>query len=356
MTMQVRLTGSAPWGFRLVGGKDFSQPLTISRITPGSKAALAGMVAGDVILSIEGSDADDLTHLEAQNKIKACGDDLTLNIRRQETKLWSPNVQDEEGRVHPFKVNLEAEQQDSRQIGSGYNRRARPFIAHSDVEAAKQIVNAQYNTPLHLYSNDNLQHTVQGQFGGSPEPDLPSSPPPRSPMPRTPTINEAQRAVATAAAAVGAARRAGSSSSGGEVDTESDVYKMLLDITEVESQPKQSTSFRFLQDMLEYNGDKPERPTGTRTVRAPNNKLGPISPPAQKLPICGRCDAGIVGTVVKVRDQLRHPECFVCADCGACLKQKGYFFVEGDMYCEVHARARVKPPEGYEVVAVFPNN
>uniref|UniRef100_S4RFT7 LIM zinc-binding domain-containing protein n=1 Tax=Petromyzon marinus TaxID=7757 RepID=S4RFT7_PETMA len=217
--------------------------------------------------------------------------------------------------------------QDSRQIGSGYNRRARPFIAHSDVEAAKQIVNAQYNTPLHLYSNDNLQHT-----------------------------NEAQRAVATAAAAVGAARRAGSGSSGGEVDTESDVYKMLLDITEVESQPKQSTSFRFLQDMLEYNGDKPERPTGTRTVRAPNNKLGPISPPAQKLPICGRCDAGIVGTVVKVRDQLRHPECFVCADCGACLKQKGYFFVEGDMYCEVHARARVKPPEGYEVVAVFPNN
>ncbi|NXV81829.1 PDLI3 protein, partial [Atlantisia rogersi] len=60
------------------------------------------------------------------------------------------------------------------------------------------------------------------------------------------------------------------------------------------------------------------------------------------------------GTVVKARDKYRHPECFVCSDCDLNLKQKGYFFVEGQLYCEVHARARMRPPEGYEAVTVFP--
>ncbi|EDL33551.1 PDZ and LIM domain 4, isoform CRA_c [Mus musculus] len=31
MTHSVTLRGPSPWGFRLVGGRDFSAPLTISR-------------------------------------------------------------------------------------------------------------------------------------------------------------------------------------------------------------------------------------------------------------------------------------------------------------------------------------
>lgn len=60
------------------------------------------------------------------------------------------------------------------------------------------------------------------------------------------------------------------------------------------------------------------------------------------------------GPVVKARDKYRHPECFVCADCNLNLKQKGYFFVEGELYCETHARARTRPPEGYDTVALYP--
>lgn len=60
------------------------------------------------------------------------------------------------------------------------------------------------------------------------------------------------------------------------------------------------------------------------------------------------------GAVVKVRDKHRHPECFVCADCNLNLKQKGYFFVEGELYCETHARARMRPPEGYDTVTLYP--
>lgn len=61
------------------------------------------------------------------------------------------------------------------------------------------------------------------------------------------------------------------------------------------------------------------------------------------------------GTIVKARDKLYHPECFMCCDCGLNLKQRGYFFLDERLYCENHAKARVKPPEGYDVVAVYPN-
>lgn len=33
MPLQVVMQGGGPWGFRLVGGKDFEQPLTISRVS-----------------------------------------------------------------------------------------------------------------------------------------------------------------------------------------------------------------------------------------------------------------------------------------------------------------------------------
>ncbi|XP_076842719.1 PDZ and LIM domain protein 7 isoform X4 [Brachyhypopomus gauderio] len=78
----VTLDGPAPWGFRLQGGKDFSMPLTVSRVTPGGKAAQAGVGMGDWVMSIGGSNAEEMTHVEAQNKIKAATDSLVLTLSR----------------------------------------------------------------------------------------------------------------------------------------------------------------------------------------------------------------------------------------------------------------------------------
>lgn len=72
-------------------------------------------------------------------------------------------------------------------------------------------------------------------------------------------------------------------------------------------------------------------------------------------PNAALCPPPIRGTIVKARDKLYHPECFMCSDCGLNLKQRGYFFLDERLYCENHAKARVKPPEGYDVVAVYPN-
>uniref|UniRef100_A0A8C6N2U3 PDZ and LIM domain 5 n=1 Tax=Mus spicilegus TaxID=10103 RepID=A0A8C6N2U3_MUSSI len=78
----VSLVGPAPWGFRLQGGKDFNMPLTISSLKDGGKASQAHVRIGDVVLSIDGISAQGMTHLEAQNKIKACTGSLNMTLQR----------------------------------------------------------------------------------------------------------------------------------------------------------------------------------------------------------------------------------------------------------------------------------
>uniref|UniRef100_A0A8U7MZX7 Uncharacterized protein n=1 Tax=Corvus moneduloides TaxID=1196302 RepID=A0A8U7MZX7_CORMO len=87
---KVMLNGPAPWGFRLQGGKDFSMPLSISRLTPGGKAAQAGVGVGDWVLYIDGESTSAMTHIEAQNRIRACGDRLCLTLTPQPDQLHSP--------------------------------------------------------------------------------------------------------------------------------------------------------------------------------------------------------------------------------------------------------------------------
>ncbi|XP_051279580.1 LIM domain-binding protein 3 isoform X8 [Dicentrarchus labrax] len=83
----VSLPGPGPWGFRLQGGKDFNMPLTISRITPGSKAAQGNLVQGDVIVAIDGVSTEGMTHLEAQNKIKMANYNLALTMSKSKRPI-----------------------------------------------------------------------------------------------------------------------------------------------------------------------------------------------------------------------------------------------------------------------------
>ncbi|XP_067828824.1 PDZ and LIM domain protein 1 isoform X2 [Heptranchias perlo] len=325
---RINLLGPAPWGFRLVGGKDFEQPLTISRITPGSKAEAAKLCIGDVILSIDGENTDGMTHLEAQNKIKGCGDELTFLIARSECKIWSP-LTNEEGKQHPYKMNLATEPQEAKHIGSAHNRSAKPFPAAAASSSSPKVITSQYNSPAGLYSAANVE-----KVNSALESKVASS------------NHEASKTLEPAKQPCKPV-----------VDTESEVYKMLQDNQEPEELPRQSASFRVLQEILECEGnDQPEKPSGFRSVKGPTSKVGSSVGSVQKLPVCETCGSGIVGVIVKVRDQFRHPECYVCTDCGTNLKQKGHFFVGDGIYCETHARERATPPEGYDVVTVFPKS
>uniref|UniRef100_A0A1A8IGM5 PDZ and LIM domain 5b n=1 Tax=Nothobranchius kuhntae TaxID=321403 RepID=A0A1A8IGM5_NOTKU len=128
----VSLAGPAPWGFRLQGGKDFCQPLTISRLTDGGKAVKAGISIGDIILSISGISAEGMNHLEAQNKIKACTGHLSLTLQRP-SAVSKVDVHKEQPQeiIKPVPIThpapSTAHTQPVNQPSPAYNKTARPF-------------------------------------------------------------------------------------------------------------------------------------------------------------------------------------------------------------------------------------
>ncbi|KAM3866688.1 PDZ and LIM domain protein 3-like [Diretmus argenteus] len=120
MPQNLELEGGPPWGIRLKGGTEHNQPISISRVTPGSKASVANLCPGDVILAIGGVATEVMTLADAQKAITNSGHQLSLKIERPETRLWSPQLQ-------PFRVNLEDMQQDLGHFEHKFNVRPRPF-------------------------------------------------------------------------------------------------------------------------------------------------------------------------------------------------------------------------------------
>lgn len=59
-----------------------SLTLSVLQLTPGGKAAQAGVGVGDWVLYIDGESTGTMTHIEAQNRIRACGDRLCLTLSR----------------------------------------------------------------------------------------------------------------------------------------------------------------------------------------------------------------------------------------------------------------------------------
>ncbi|CAL1573358.1 unnamed protein product [Knipowitschia caucasica] len=390
MPQTVTLMGPSPWGFRLVGGRDFSTPLTVSRVTAGSKAALGDLCAGDTILAINGDSTETMTHMDAQNRIKNCSKQLTLSICRSGSgdRVWSPTVSDD-GKISPY---TEPDSLNFRPISSGFPSYQRKPSYGSEPPSPPAPVSSPTPYANNGHSRPNNGHSYTGYGNGNGHGNY-NAPSPQYTAP-SPQYNANQYNSPQYNAPSALYSHNGSNGSNGEkclsnkmsglrlsatnspeppmqspggrseVDTQSEVYRMLQDYEEPVSQPKQSGSFKYLQGILE-SGDGGVSPTDRlrnlkSPIRSPVPKMGnPISSPApglQKLPQCTRCCNGIVGTIVKARDKLYHPDCFMCDDCNINLKKKGYFFIEESLYCEACAMGRVQAPEGYDVVAVYPNN
>ncbi|XP_059215130.1 LIM domain-binding protein 3-like [Centropristis striata] len=169
----VSLPGPGPWGFRLQGGKDFNMPLTISRITPGSKAAQGNLIQGDVIVAIDGVGTDGMTHLEAQNKIKMASYNLSLTMTKAKrpVPMATPRMDASIPMIpHQQIFNPAAPNP------GGFSPAA--LSSHQPIEVKgpggkATIIHAQYNTPISMYSQDAIMDAIAGQTQGKgPEPCL----------------------------------------------------------------------------------------------------------------------------------------------------------------------------------------
>ncbi|XP_067408616.1 LIM domain-binding protein 3 isoform X12 [Emydura macquarii macquarii] len=173
MSYNVTLNGPGPWGFRLQGGKDFNMPLTISRITPGSKAAQSHMNQGDLVVAIDGVNTDGMTHLEAQNKIKSASYNLSLTLQKSKrpapVPIATPKVDSPRPVIPHQKVIANTA------ANTEYVERFNPNVlkdsalsTHKPIEVKgpggkATIIHAQYNTPISMYSQDAIMDAIAGQ-------------------------------------------------------------------------------------------------------------------------------------------------------------------------------------------------
>ncbi|XP_017601884.1 PREDICTED: LIM domain-binding protein 3 isoform X5 [Corvus brachyrhynchos] len=173
MAYSVTLNGPGPWGFRLQGGKDFNMPLTISRITPGSKAAQSQMNQGDLVVAIDGVNTDSMTHLEAQNKIKSASHNLSLTLQKSKRPVpvstTAPRIDSPRAVIPHQKVIANTA------ANTDFTERFNPSVlkdsalsTHKPIEVKglggkATIIHAQYNTPISMYSQDAIMDAIAGQ-------------------------------------------------------------------------------------------------------------------------------------------------------------------------------------------------
>ncbi|XP_045441855.1 PDZ and LIM domain protein 2 isoform X2 [Pipistrellus kuhlii] len=82
MVLTVDVMGPAPWGFRITGGRDFHTPIMVTKVTERGKAEAADLRPGDIILAINGENAQGMLHAEAQSKIRQSPSPLRLQLDR----------------------------------------------------------------------------------------------------------------------------------------------------------------------------------------------------------------------------------------------------------------------------------
>ncbi|XP_038269115.1 PDZ and LIM domain protein 7 isoform X24 [Dermochelys coriacea] len=286
---KVMLDGPAPWGFRLQGGKDFNMPLSISRLTPSGKAAQAGVGVGDWVLSIDGENTRSMTHIEAQNKIRACGDQLSLSLSRVQCLLGKP-PKDSLPCSQPPKYNFVP--------STTLNKTARPFGASPTPNSLPGLVTkpvtysapAPACTPQHNGQVSGLDLSSVTMLKvepdhGSAAPRAPAAPGPASRPPWAVDPSFAERYAP---------------------DKTSTVLSK-------HSQPAMPTPMQNRSSIVQAVQQPPE---GT-----------------SKTPICYQCNKVIRGRYLVALGHYYHPEEFTCCQCRKVLDEGGFFEEKGSVFC-----------------------
>ncbi|CAF0797967.1 unnamed protein product [Rotaria sordida] len=79
------------WGFRLQGGLEYNEPLTITQIVPNSPAD-GKIDAGDMLIEIAGTNVTQTTHKDALELIQSCGNNILLTLQKADDS-YPPDTQ-----------------------------------------------------------------------------------------------------------------------------------------------------------------------------------------------------------------------------------------------------------------------
>ncbi|XP_028852371.1 PDZ and LIM domain protein 2 isoform X2 [Denticeps clupeoides] len=353
MSLTVNLMGPSPWGFRISGGRDFKKAITVSKVNSESKAEKADLQPGDIIVEINGENTADMLNVEAQNKIKNSQTQLQLLVDRPDP----PSPGQTNGITTPDQ--LLGRFQEAVQVSRDENQNYREYSLSSPASlspgpyspepllspyqktesitptSAKSLQlrswSLEEKTASHRLSRPLSQELSPTDFRSNSVSSRTPTPPglysPHSPIERELPMSP----------------RRSSDFAMQRFDRDSEVYKMIQENKESRTTPRQSNTFRMLQEVLEadekeaairFPGNLSPSPVKTNTVAG-----------VHKYHTCEKCGTNIVTQAVRIMDdRYRHPECYTCTQCGLNLKMRGHFWVDDEMFCEKHARERYQGP------------
>lgn len=358
------------WGFRLQGGVDFNTPLSVQVVQPKSPADKSGLKAGDGILQINNAVTDGLSHEQAKMEIIRSCNDIDMIIQRGAVTIWKPKVtplsdlrpqepqliQSATGdQVQVTQRTSLAKTYPDREdnIGTAYNRSARPFPGgggsqgpQSPKQAIPNVVHAQFNTPIGLYSADNIAKSYADQTAGIQRQmsdldvegkDLGTR------MTGTYQVLDQDKGPEYGTPFSPTSPKSGDTTETNDLgDHDGDLIprsrspECLLPengLIENEHEPEEKEPSPSPQD------------PGFRSVAPPTAKPpGQTSSVSQQSMHCNECGNLVTGVFVRVKGMPYHEKCFKCKNCGLYLKQKGYFMIDGGLYCEIHARRVAEAP------------
>ncbi|NXE08671.1 SYNP2 protein, partial [Lophotis ruficrista] len=116
------MSGGAPWGFRLQGGKEQKQPLQIAKVRSKSKAAKAGLCEGDEVVSINGQPCGDLTYAEVIVLMESLTDVLQMLIKRSSSAINETLSAERENGKHDNIKNEDYRESTTLQINTANER------------------------------------------------------------------------------------------------------------------------------------------------------------------------------------------------------------------------------------------
>uniref|UniRef100_A0A671YDN0 LIM domain binding 3a n=1 Tax=Sparus aurata TaxID=8175 RepID=A0A671YDN0_SPAAU len=347
----VSLPGPGPWGFRLQGGKDFNMPLTISRITPGSKAAQGNLVQGDIIVAIDGVSTEGMTHLEAQNKIKMANYNLALTMSKSKRPIpmMTPRM---DASTLPSLI--------PHQQVNGRLSACSASSGPAEVAAVSPNHRKQYNSPIGLYSEDTLREmaTIQaGRPAGYVETrrldeindkvektwQEISSPPP-GPAPAPSLIPPPQPRPPAAAPAPAPTGPASAGRPPWVADPNfADKFDPSKMTTTVKVQPLPQAAPPPPAYIPNPSPAAPAAPSPAPITSSP----APFSPVARgvaqraerfaassRTPLCGACNSVIRGPFLVALGRSWHPEEFNCHYCHMSLADVSFVEEQNNVYCE----------------------
>ncbi|XP_069754777.1 PDZ and LIM domain protein 7 isoform X3 [Narcine bancroftii] len=264
------------------GGEGGVKCLSGENVTPGGKADQANIGVGDTVISIDGENTEGMTHLEAQNKIKACAGILKLSLGKAHHSSGGCDEKD-------FKFAASSIPKYSFDSSMPLNKTARPFgVTSTQSSNSGTPVNHGTGVADKSFDLTSALDPTTNVFEDSEKP-VPRTAPPRSaPSCRPPWVVD---------------------------DSFADKYA-----------PNKTTTV-----LTKYT--QPAQPTPQQNRNSIVQAAQQAPDGTNRTPVCAHCNKVIKGRYLVALGRSWHPEEFTCNQCKMSLTDGGFFEEKGSVFC-----------------------